>query len=106
MKNLKVNISLLIYYPFFFSFDRTNKHRLASLSYIYILDLDPTITKPALMILTDELPLPPAMIKIMEESVPNIEIHTIKNTSHWVLWDKPEESNEYLKQWLSKIYPA
>ncbi|KAI7850491.1 Alpha/Beta hydrolase protein [Circinella umbellata] len=69
-------------------------------------DLDPIITKPALVILTDELPLPPPMIKIMEESVPNLETHTIENTSHWLLWEKPEECNEYLKQWLSKIYPA
>ena len=58
------------------------------------------------MILTDELPLPPPMIKIIEESVPNLETHTIENTSHWLLWEKPEECNEYLKQWLSKIYPA
>ncbi|KAI9246230.1 Alpha/Beta hydrolase protein [Phascolomyces articulosus] len=69
-------------------------------------DLDPTINKPALMMLTDDLPLPPEMIKTMESCVPNIEIHCVKNTSHWVLWEKPEECNEHLKNWLSKIYQA
>ncbi|KAI9496549.1 Alpha/Beta hydrolase protein [Zychaea mexicana] len=70
-------------------------------------DLEPIIHKPAMMVTADgDVALPPSMAKGMEKSVPNVEVFNVKNAGHWVLWEQPEECNSYLKQWLSKIYPA
>ena len=50
--------------------------------------------------------LPPALTQGMEKYIPQLERGAIEGAGHWVLWEKPEECNSYLKNWLAKIYPA
>lgn len=48
--------------------------------------------------------LPPFMSENMHKYIPNLEKHTIENAGHWVLWEKPDECNKILKDWLAKVY--
>lgn len=43
--------------------------------------------------------LPPFMADKMEEKIPLLTRREI-DTSHWALWQKPEEINEMIKEWL------
>lgn len=66
--------------------------------------LDPIIRKPALMVSADkDKALPPAMAKKMPQLVPGVEMHVVTNCGHWILWEKPEESNMYLKSFLARV---
>ncbi|KAG2216779.1 hypothetical protein INT45_003793 [Circinella minor] len=70
-------------------------------------NLDPIINKPALMVTADgDAALPPALTHGMENYIPQLERGAITGAGHWVLWEKPDECNAYLKNWLSKIYPV
>lgn len=35
----------------------------------------------------------------MKKNIPNLAIEQV-DTAHWVLWEKPEEVNDILKNWL------
>ncbi|KAI8137136.1 Alpha/Beta hydrolase protein [Fennellomyces sp. T-0311] len=70
-------------------------------------DLDPVITKPALMVTAELDPaLPPSMAHGIEKLVPNVEVQHVEGAGHWVLWEKPAECNAHLKDWLAKVYPV
>ncbi|KAI8366840.1 Alpha/Beta hydrolase protein [Radiomyces spectabilis] len=70
-------------------------------------DLDPIIRKPSLMVAAELDPaLPPAMTAKMPEYVPDLEMHIVKGSGHWLLWEKPEDCNAILKEWLNKVAPA
>ncbi|CAO3684646.1 unnamed protein product [Rhizopus stolonifer] len=76
-------------------------------NYVQCKDLDPIIRKPALMVLAEkDAALPPAMASQMPELVPGVEIHLVKDSGHWILWEKPEECNAFLKSFLSKVDPV
>ncbi|KAI8073102.1 Alpha/Beta hydrolase protein [Gongronella butleri] len=65
------------------------------------------VTQPALMVAaTGDRALPPSMTDGIEAFVPKVEKHVVDGAGHWILWEKPDEVNELLKQWLAKTYPA
>ncbi|KAI8888328.1 alpha/beta-hydrolase [Backusella circina FSU 941] len=69
--------------------------------------LDPIINQPAMMVIADlDRALPPSMSAGMDKFIPKLEMHTVTGSGHWILWERPEECNALLKQWLSKVYPA
>lgn len=68
--------------------------------------LDPMIHKPAMMVTAEQdKALPPSMAKNMPNYIPGIEMHMISDSGHWVLWEKPEEVNKYLKNFLNRVDP-
>ncbi|CAO3655431.1 unnamed protein product [Mucor hiemalis] len=68
--------------------------------------LDPIINKPAMMVTAErDAALPPSMSNGMERYIPGIEMNSIAESGHWVLWEKPEECNEYLKNFLARVDP-
>lgn len=58
-----------------------------------------------MLVATLDSALPPFMSDNMHKYIPNLEKHTIEGAGHWVLWEKPDECNEILKNWLAKVYP-
>ena len=45
--------------------------------------------------------LPPAMAQGMERYCPNTTRRSVE-TSHWALWEAPEEINAYIKEWIDQ----
>ena len=43
--------------------------------------------------------LPPHLGRSMKKNIPNLAIEQV-DTAHWALWEKPEEVNDILKNWL------
>lgn len=41
------------------------------------------------------------MGKAMQKHLPNLTLKQV-NTSHWALWEKPEEVNEIIAGWLEQ----
>ncbi|KAL4780160.1 Alpha/Beta hydrolase protein [Aspergillus varians] len=62
-----------------------------------------TIDVPVLFIqaLRDDA-LPPSLGKTMGKFMPNLTTKQV-NTSHWALWEKPEEVNAILDAWLNEV---
>lgn len=62
--------------------------------------LDREIQIPTLFIqaLRDQA-LPPHLGKSMAKQFPRLTLKQV-NTSHWALWEKPEEVNEIIGSWL------
>lgn len=62
--------------------------------------LDRKIQVPTLFIqaLRDQA-LPPHLGKSMAKHIPRLTVKQV-NTSHWALWEKPEEVNEIIGTWL------
>jgi soluble epoxide hydrolase/lipid-phosphate phosphatase len=46
------------------------------------------------------------MSEKMHEFIPKLEKHTVDGAGHWVLWERPDECNDILKNWLGKVYPV
>ena len=65
--------------------------------------LDRSITIPVLFIqaLRDQA-LPPHLGKAMAEHMPRLTVKQV-DTSHWALWEKPEEVNEIIAGWLKNV---
>ncbi|KAK3176905.1 hypothetical protein OEA41_008231 [Lepraria neglecta] len=62
-----------------------------------------TIDIPVLFIqATKDEALPPAMSEGMEEYVTNMTRKSVP-TSHWALWEAPEQVNGMVKEWLEKV---
>lgn len=61
------------------------------------------IEVPVLFIqaLRDEA-LPPHLGKSMARHIPKLTLKQV-NTSHWALWEKPEEVNEIIATWLKDV---
>jgi len=64
--------------------------------------LDRQIQIPTLFIqaLRDQA-LPPHLGKSMGKHIPNLTLKQV-NTSHWALWEKPEEVNDIISGWLKE----
>lgn len=64
------------------------------------------IHKQALMVTAaGDRALPPSMAEGMDKFIPALEIHHVQDSGHWILWEKPDECNAILKQWLAKVAP-
>jgi soluble epoxide hydrolase/lipid-phosphate phosphatase len=50
--------------------------------------------------------LPPVMTSLMPKHIPGVEIHTVDGSGHWVLWEKTEQCNKLLTNFLFKIDPV
>ncbi|ORX54503.1 alpha/beta-hydrolase [Hesseltinella vesiculosa] len=69
--------------------------------------VDKGVTQPVLMVAaSDDRALPPSMTEGMEHWIPNLSKHVVDGAGHWILWEKPDECNQLLQDWLSKTYPA
>lgn len=64
--------------------------------------LDRQIQIPTLFIqaLRDQA-LPPHLGKSMAKHIPNLTLKQV-NASHWALWEKPEEVNDIISEWLKE----
>ncbi|KAJ5525263.1 hypothetical protein N7494_011913 [Penicillium frequentans] len=61
------------------------------------------ITAPTLFIqaLRDEA-LPPHLGKAMSKQIPRLDLKQV-DTAHWALWEKPEEVNAIISEWLKDV---
>ncbi|GAA5808930.1 hypothetical protein MFLAVUS_002329 [Mucor flavus] len=75
-------------------------------NFVQCKDIDPIIKKPSMMVIAElDKALPPSMAAKMPEYIPGVEMHLVKDSGHWILWEKPEECNAYLKDFLSRVDP-
>lgn len=67
--------------------------------------LSEKIVQPTLMISArDDLFLPPEFADQMEGIVPDLERHVIEDCGHWMMWEKPDEANALMLEWLSRRF--
>lgn len=65
--------------------------------------LNRRITVPVLFIQAlGDPPLPPHLGKGMSKVIPKLTVEQV-DTSHWALWEKPEEVNKILVRWLEEV---
>lgn len=63
------------------------------------------ITVPCLMISAeDDIFLPPNLVDGMEEFIPDLEKHLIRECGHWTQAEKPEEVNLLISDWLIRRF--
>lgn len=75
-------------------------------NYVQCRDLDPIIRKPAMMVIAElDKALPPSMAEKMPQYIPGVEMHLVVGSGHWILWEKPQECNKLLKEFLAKVDP-
>ena len=61
------------------------------------------IQQPALMISGErDLFLPASYTTPMTKMVPNLERHIIDACGHWMMWEKPDEVNALMLEWLGR----
>lgn len=73
-------------------------------NFVQCKDLDPIIGKPAMMVIAElDKALPPSMAQKTPEYIPGIEMQLVAGSGHWILWEKPEECNNFLKEFLGKV---
>ncbi|KAJ5098041.1 hypothetical protein N7532_005042 [Penicillium argentinense] len=81
-----------------------NWYRTRKVNYAEELDiLGRRIDIPVLFIqaLRDQA-LPPHLGKSMGKHIPNLTLKQV-NTAHWALWEKPQEVNEIIEEWLKDV---
>lgn len=67
---------------------------------------NPVISQNALWVGAEkDIFLPPSGADGMEKIVPNLEKRIIADCGHWVMWEKPNELNALLIDWLSRQIP-
>lgn len=37
----------------------------------------------------------------MGKYIPQLEVHNVKGAGHWLLWEKPDQCNRILEDWLT-----
>ena len=63
-----------------------------------------TIDVPVLFIqATKDAALPPAMSANMEQYLPKLTRKEVQ-TSHWALWQAPEQVNSFIEEWLKDVF--
>ena len=50
--------------------------------------------------------LPPALAGFMDELCSDAEVHVLKGCGHWTMWERPEEANRLMLDWLGRRFPA
>lgn len=64
---------------------------------------DETVRAPSLWIGADlDLFLPPETAGDMTALVPDLEQHILSDCGHWVMWEKPDELNSLILNWLDR----
>ncbi|MES2032623.1 MAG: alpha/beta hydrolase [Pseudomonadota bacterium] len=70
-------------------------------------DLVEKVEAPSLMIMAEnDVVLSPAMAEGMEQYVPDLEKHLVKDSGHWTQQEKPEEVSRVLLDWLGRRFPV
>ncbi len=70
-------------------------------------DRDQTVYAPALWIGAElDLFLPPESADAMEKIVPDLEKHIVANCGHWIMREKPDETNALMIDWLNRRFSA
>ncbi|MBI1211012.1 MAG: alpha/beta fold hydrolase [Alphaproteobacteria bacterium] len=63
------------------------------------------IEVPALMVMAEnDVVLRPALTEGMEQLVPDLEKHLIKNCGHWTQAEQPDELNRVMTSWLKRRF--
>lgn len=84
-----------------------NLYRNIDVNYEISKSLDPIIPHPSLWVgAEDDLFLPPEGADEMDDLVPDLEKHLIKNCGHWVMWEKPDALNTIMIDWLKRRFPS
>jgi microsomal epoxide hydrolase/non-specific protein-tyrosine kinase len=66
---------------------------------------DETVRAPSLWIGAElDLFLPPESAEKMVELVPDLEKHVIQGCGHWMMWEKPDEANALIIDWLKRRF--
>ncbi len=80
-----------------------NLYRNIDRNYALMRDVDPKISVPALFIGAElDLFLPPETAEDMPGLIPDLEMHVIADCGHWVMWEKPDELNALILDWLGR----
>ncbi|MBL4852605.1 MAG: alpha/beta hydrolase [Robiginitomaculum sp.] len=80
-----------------------NLYRNTTANYHLTANMPDDISQPSLMISTaDDLFLPPEMANPMEGMIPDLERVTIESCGHWAMWEKPDEINKVVINWLTR----
>lgn len=76
-------------------------------SFVQCKDLDSIIKKPAMVVLAEnDRALPPSMATKMPKFIPGLETNLVQGSGHRILWEKLEECNGYLKDFLARVDPV
>jgi microsomal epoxide hydrolase/non-specific protein-tyrosine kinase len=79
-----------------------NLYRNVDRNYEIMRDIDPVIRTPALWIGASlDAFLPVETAEGMDEFVPDLTTALIDECGHWVMWEKPDELNRIIQDWLA-----
>ena len=68
-------------------------------------NLDHTVRVPSLMIMAeDDAVLPPSATEGMEEIVPDLEKHLVRNSGHWTQQEQPDEVSATIIEWRNRRF--
>ena len=82
-----------------------NLYRNIDENWRYMEGRDQIVRAPALWLGAElDLFLPPESAEGMEEIVPDLEKHIIANCGHWMMWEKAEEANRLMLDWLKRRF--
>lgn len=66
---------------------------------------DETVAAPSLWIGAElDLFLPPESADNMNKIVPDLEKHVVADCGHWMMWEKPDEANALIIDWLKRRF--
>lgn len=82
-----------------------NLYRNVDRNWALMKDRDEVVRAPSLWVGADlDLFLPPESADGMEKLVPDLEKHVIADSGHWVMWEKPDELNALIIDWLKRRF--
>ncbi|MEX6632473.1 alpha/beta fold hydrolase [Hyphococcus lacteus] len=82
-----------------------NLYRNVDQNWKYMAGRDEVVRAPSLWIGADlDLFLPPETAVDMDELVPDLEKHIIPDCGHWMNWEKPNEINKIMIDWLNRRF--
>ncbi len=82
-----------------------NLYRNIDNNWAHMQDRDEAVRAPALWIGADlDLFLPPESAGAMSTIVPDLEKHVIADCGHWMTWEKPDEANALMVDWLKRRF--
>lgn len=85
----------------------TNLYRNINRNWEIMRDEDPVIRKPVLFIGADlDMFLPVEMAADMGALIPDLETQVIAGCGHWVSWEKPDDLNRLMIDWLDRRFPT
>ena len=80
-----------------------NLYRNTTANWQFAKGMSEDINQPCLMISTqNDLFLPPALTDPMPDMIADLERVTIAECGHWAMWEKPDEINALMLDWLSR----